>query len=301
VSVASPFLTVVICTYNRAERLPAAVRSVLEQTFTDFELVVVDDGSTDDTRSVVVAMADPRIRYLYRTNGGLSAARNSGVDAARGEAVVFLDDDDAALPFWLERLAAALRDPRCAFVSCGAIFSLDGREHQTLPSSLGPVFDDHHGLIRAGTFGVRRSAYIEAGGFAEDILCNHQTEFAMRVLPLCTARGWAVAVVDEALVRLVFTNVPRERDRPERLLSCTEAILERHGARLRRDPKAYADYCSICGVNAARLGRFRDATRWFARATRSQPRNLRHGARLALTPARAAAGLIRRSGKRVLN
>jgi glycosyltransferase involved in cell wall biosynthesis len=282
-----PFLSVVICTCNRAGNLPAVVGTVLDQTFADFELIVVDDGSTDDTRATVERIDDPRVRYVHRDNGGLSAARNTGVAAARGHGVAFLDDDDAALPGWLDGFASALRDPRCAFVSGGAVFSEYGREHVTLPSSMGPVFDGHHGLVRAGTFAVRRDAYHEAGGFAEDIRCNHQTEFALRLLPLCTVRGWTVATVHRPVVRLVFADAAaRQRNDPERLLSCTSAIIERHGTRLRRDPVAFARFSSICGVNAARLGRFRDARRWFAGAWRADPRQVRNALRflLALAP-----------------
>src|SRR5688500_5293442 len=99
-----PFFSVIICTYNRAAVLPRAIQSVLDQTFTDFELVVVDDGSTDATEVVVRAVADHRVRYVRRDNGGLSAARNSGVANATGRFVIFLDDDDQGLPDWLKLL-----------------------------------------------------------------------------------------------------------------------------------------------------------------------------------------------------
>ena len=97
--------SVVIPTYNRASILPRAVRSVLAQTFDGFELVIVDDGSDDDTPEVVRSFADPRICFLRRENGGVSSARNAGAAVARGEYLVFLDSDDELLPEALARYA----------------------------------------------------------------------------------------------------------------------------------------------------------------------------------------------------
>jgi len=81
----APLVSVILPTYNRANLIGPAIRSVLAQSFTDLELIVVDDGSAEDMRSVVLGFADPRIVYLRRDrNGGVAAARNTGLQAARG-------------------------------------------------------------------------------------------------------------------------------------------------------------------------------------------------------------------------
>lgn len=96
-------VSVVIPTYNRAELLSRAIDSVLAQTYDDFELLVVDDGSTDDTEAVVTAYDDDRVRYLaHETNRGANPARNTGIEAAEGEFVAFLDSDDEWRPRKLE-------------------------------------------------------------------------------------------------------------------------------------------------------------------------------------------------------
>ena len=96
-------VTVAISTFNRCEYLPDAINSVLAQSMPDFELIVVDDGSTDDTRAVVEAFDDERIRYLYKENAGLAAARNFAADHSRGRFTAIHDDDDIMLPWRLER------------------------------------------------------------------------------------------------------------------------------------------------------------------------------------------------------
>lgn len=97
----TPQVSVIIPTYNRAALIPKAIDSVLQQTFTDFEIIVVDDGSTDDTAAVVKAYGD-RVRYVLTTNGGTGHARNVGMQHARGRYLTFLDSDDELYPYALE-------------------------------------------------------------------------------------------------------------------------------------------------------------------------------------------------------
>ncbi len=99
-----PTVSVVIPTYNRAHLVGRAIQSVLNQTYQDFEIIVVDDGSTDNTEEVVKSFNDPRIRYLrHDQNRGGSAARNTGINMARGEYIAFQDSDDEWLPEKLEK------------------------------------------------------------------------------------------------------------------------------------------------------------------------------------------------------
>lgn len=101
----SGLVSVIIPAYNRADIVGETIESVLAQTYPKFEVIIIDDGSTDNTREVVRRYSDPRIRYFYKANSGLSAARNSGLDSARGEFIAFLDSDDIWHPW---KLAAQL-------------------------------------------------------------------------------------------------------------------------------------------------------------------------------------------------
>src|ERR1700760_2526444 len=109
-AMAAPFFSVVIPVFNRAGPLAQAIESVRAQTFQDFEIVVVDDGSTDDPRAAVGRFADPRIRYFRQANAGGGAARNHGIDEARGQFVAFLDSDDVFLPHHLASMHRLLED-----------------------------------------------------------------------------------------------------------------------------------------------------------------------------------------------
>lgn len=134
----TPTVSVVMAAKNYARFLPAAVESVSAQTFPDWELLVVDDGSTDDTPDVVRPyLADPRVRYFRADRLGQSRAKNLGIGLSRGEFVAFLDADDAWLPTKLERQLAVFRGhPETGVVFCRR--SLIGEDGNALPAKATP-------------------------------------------------------------------------------------------------------------------------------------------------------------------
>ncbi|MGO4230370.1 glycosyltransferase family 2 protein [Arthrobacter sp. YAF34] len=103
-----PLVSVVISTFNRASYIAECLYSIQAQTLRDFEVIIVDDGSTDNTAEVVGSFTDPRIRYFHRENAGISASRNFGARQARGAFIAVHDDDDIMLPWRLERQLESL-------------------------------------------------------------------------------------------------------------------------------------------------------------------------------------------------
>jgi glycosyltransferase involved in cell wall biosynthesis len=125
----APLVSIIMPSFNTERYVAESIRSVIGQTFTDWELLVVDDGSVDRTAEVVqrFAVADARIRYIRRENGGQGAARNTGLREASGALVAFLDADDLWLPQKLERQLAVMKDTGVDLVYCdGYVFYDDG-------------------------------------------------------------------------------------------------------------------------------------------------------------------------------
>lgn len=112
---AAPFYSIIIPSYNRAHLLKACLDSVLNQNFRDFEVLVIDDGSTDTSKAMLAAIDDERLRYFYKENGERGAARNYGIQRAIGKYICFLDSDDFYEPNLLLELYESLKqgEPAC--------------------------------------------------------------------------------------------------------------------------------------------------------------------------------------------
>jgi glycosyltransferase involved in cell wall biosynthesis len=168
-----PFVSVVVATYNRADYVPAAVESVLRQTFRDFELIVIDDGSTDHTARALERF-DRQIRYQYQANSERAAARNHGLRLATGKYIAFLDSDDLWLPNKLEAELRRFRaDPHLGLVYSDAQYiDAQGRQLGAMIQSVREGWVLPHILcdnfVPSGAHLLDREQFARAGAFTED-------------------------------------------------------------------------------------------------------------------------------------
>ena len=166
-------ISIIIPAYNRAALLKNCLESVMAQRHTLLEIIVVDDGSTDNTRQVITALSDSRIRYLYQQNAGAAVARNNGVNHAKGDYIIFLDSDDAAEPAWLSNLAGALHSQQ-DIVTCGfKRYDVKGMLVEDKNSKTGHALQQRYGIFLAGTYLIRRSLFLQIGGFDIELKSGH--------------------------------------------------------------------------------------------------------------------------------
>jgi glycosyltransferase involved in cell wall biosynthesis len=197
----NPKVSVVIPTYNRATTVPRAIESVLAQTVTDLEVIVVDDGSSDDTGKALGQMFGDRIRYHAQVNQGASVARNRGVEQARGEWIAFLDSDDLWEKEKLEWQFKALEQfgPRCGgcytdvqffnHLETRTMFQLVEHEFRH-EGTMGAKPDVLERLVRPGGSGMvvclsslmARADWVrKTGGFDPELLYSQDSEFMFRL------------------------------------------------------------------------------------------------------------------------
>jgi glycosyltransferase involved in cell wall biosynthesis len=222
-----PQVSVVLPTYNRAGLLREAIASIQAQTFHDWELLVVDDGSTDETGRVIeTAMAaDARIRCLRGAHHGVSAARNLGVREARSNFVAFLDDDDLWLPHKLEHQITALKaHPEWAFVYTQA----ELRYGNGMSKVRQPMAATFPMLLEKNTIAVpavliRRKIFIEMHGFPEQMDVAEDVDLWLRI-----ASKYPFGVLDSVLTicrQSLERNDERYRRAVENHLVTLEGLL----------------------------------------------------------------------------
>jgi glycosyltransferase involved in cell wall biosynthesis len=184
-----PRVSVLLPAYNRADYLAEAINSALDQTIRDLEVVVVDDGSTDDTSQVVRGIKDGRVHYLYQRNRGVSSALNTAWHAARGKYLAMLGSDDVWLPGLLGELVPVLdSDPALGLVYARA----EGMDAQgrPLPQILGASEKFHGEWLKSILYGdfvcgltavFRRTSLEQVGGFNETMTGNEDWDLWIRL------------------------------------------------------------------------------------------------------------------------
>lgn len=218
----------VIPNYNHARYLGQAIESALAQTYPNIEVVVVDDGSTDDSSAVAAAFGD-RIRYIYQQNAGLSAARNTGVGAARGEYIALLDADDMVEPAYAERLLAALAQaPNAVGAYCGFRFVDQDNKPQARIEQRTMAPEVLYGALLNGNYWVpesllaRRACYQAMGEFDTSLRACEDWDVWLRF-----SRHYMLVGIDEALIRYRVV-VGSMSSNPRRMLDNRLAVLAKH-------------------------------------------------------------------------
>jgi glycosyltransferase involved in cell wall biosynthesis len=189
-----PKVSVIVPAFNSADYTVETVESVLQQTYEDFELLVIDDGSTDNTRDALEPYAD-RIQYIYKENGGACSARNFGIRLSKGEYVACLDCDDLWLPEKLAHSVAALdANPAAAFVYTGCyLIDSAGQIIDQVRNLCDPDSDVYrsilnNGAIPAPTVVMRRVCLDDVGSFDERIFIPADKDLWLRLArkhPIC--------------------------------------------------------------------------------------------------------------------
>lgn len=211
-----PKVSVIIITYNRASLLKTAMQTVLDQTFEDFELLIIDDGSPDDTENVVKAFHDPRVRYVkHAQNQGEGGARNTGIQHAEGEYIAFLDDDDEWLPDKLQ-LQVALLDSQpqqvgfvhSALINFYADTGAELEKRRPVDQVSGNVFDKllAENFVILSTVLIRKACFDAVGPFDVSIPAGLDYDMWVRI-----AQTYEFAYIDVPLIkyRIHLNNLGR--------------------------------------------------------------------------------------------
>lgn len=259
-----PAVSVVLPAYNRAGTVRAAIVSVLRQSWSDFELLVVDDGSTDGTAEAARAETDPRLRVLSAPrNLGVSGARNHGIAAARAPWIAFQDSDDEWLPDKLGRQMARLLEPGapwigayCGMIIVGTAEDLPGARTEVsyIPDSTihRPEGDILHSVLGTSFISTqmlvaRRDALEAVGGFDNELRALVDWELMLRLAP----RG-PFAFVDDPLVIQRFSANSITRDAARRS-EARSRIIAKHQALFARNPAVLGrHYRTLAGEHRRR-------------------------------------------------
>lgn len=207
-------VSIIIPTYNREKTITRSIESILNQTYQNFELLIVDDGSTDRTREIVEAINDRRVKYLYQENQGACVARNHGIICSKGSYIAFQDSDDLWLPEKLEKQLKIFQkykdiDIVCCKTSC---VRLDGTKIYPMKDFQEGIIDSSHGPIGISTQTIMiRKNVAQKVKFDPEVTRYQDLDFL-----LTAQKEFNIYCINEYLVER-FHNVDSITNHPERV------------------------------------------------------------------------------------
>jgi glycosyltransferase involved in cell wall biosynthesis len=269
-------VSVIMPSYNRAYIVGRAIKSVLSQTYTNFELIIIDDGSTDDTAEVVKSFNDSRIIYVkHARNLGIASARNTGIDVSRGEYIAFLDSDDEWLPDKLREQLIAFEE---APSDVGAVYTQmqnTGKGKTTYLHRKTPPEGNIHKHVLSGlpiylvTLMVKRKYLEQTGIFDKDFVFADDWDFCIRLSKICNFRfvktPLAIRYIESDSISVNSPILPRE----------LEKILNKHFDEIRKDRRVLVVHYAWLGRVWCLMNNLVEGRRYYARAWRANPFNLR--------------------------
>ncbi len=245
-----PLITVIIPTYNRVKILSRAIKSVLKQTYQNFELIIVDDCSTDNTQKALKKFKDKRIFYIkHKKRKGASAARNTGIKKAKGKYLAFLDSDDCWLPEKLEKQLATLQKNKNAGIVYSRFWIVkNGKKKLCCWPEIKKYNGWLHRQLLIGNFIttssvlVKRQIFDKVGLFDKKLPAYQDWEFFLRA-----SLYEQFAFIDKPLLTQYQNRKDRISADKNKLTKAVRYILKKHGREIKKDRKIYARFLSMAG------------------------------------------------------
>jgi glycosyltransferase involved in cell wall biosynthesis len=275
-------ISILTPTHNREKLIQRTIRSVLAQTWHNWELIIIDDGSTDNTtESVTEFLADKRITYIRKKHTGQADTLNAGALKAKGKYITFLDSDDEAYPDWLMTIHKHIT-PDTGMVCCGAVRKfLNGDTRKERPETY-LLFGSKMSLkFTSGSMLIRREIFNKIGGYDTALPASIQTDLGYRLVSELQLSEYRVVTIPDCLVQInvhagnrVRTDWQKKSDGGTKFLMKHFKLLENN------DPKEISNICATIAFSHYKLNNRKQSVKYLLKAIRHNPVRLVNYARM---------------------
>jgi glycosyltransferase involved in cell wall biosynthesis len=273
-----PKVSVVIPTYNRAHLIPRAIQSVLNQTYQDLEIVVVDDGSTDNTEELIKNFKDERIRYILNSkNKGASAARNTGIKASNGNYIAFQDSDDEWFPDKLEQQMEVFRDapPEIGVVYSG-LYRIEADKKIYLPSNRFTQKEGniHNELLKGNFVGtptvlIKKECFENTKYFDESLLAYEEWELWIEI-----SKHYLFKYINKPLLRAYSTPNSVNLNQ-NNTLKAHEIIIKKHLDDFSKNKRILSEHYFSLGTGLCSNGDFENGRNYLIKSIKVHSLNFK--------------------------
>lgn len=266
-------ITIITPTYNRRDLVQTTIQSILNQTYTNWELIIVDDGSTDDTEQVIQNyLSDKRIRYVKKTNSGQAPSLNVGASYAKGDYITFLDSDDEAYPNWLEVVSANLKE-NTGILCVGAMRKFPDGTILTEGMNHFRLFGKTWKLkFTCGSLFIKRSVFEAIGGYDADLKANIQTDLGYRLLAYLRTTNMEAVVLNDYLVQINAHDGERIRNNWKKRRDGSIQFINKHYRFIyENDRKEISNIYSSIAFSSYKLKERAESVRYLIKAIKHNP------------------------------
>ncbi|MCH7396511.1 glycosyltransferase family 2 protein [Belliella sp. DSM 107340] len=270
-----PLISVIIPTYNRAHVLPNSIKSVLDQSFEDWELIVVDDGSEDNTKEMVEEfLMDSRVSYYFQKNKGVSEARNHGAKISKGDYLIFLDSDDRLAKESIYHFRKKIKTTSFDVVfSWVKLISEEKKSweikkmHKNYPCDKN---DMPKGVYLPGAFCIKKELFFSVGSYDPNLHYGENTDLFLRL----HIRKYSYGFVEYTSLLHFVGNKSGLSSNLKEILNSNLILLEKHSEYFKKNSITYSSYLQVAGVCFLRFGKYSQASKCFWKAYRLNPRRI---------------------------
>ncbi len=267
-----PYFSIIIPSFNRAHIIDDAIQSVLQQSFQDFELIIVDDGSTDHTKKKITTyLQDERINYIYQDNRGVCAARNHGAEQASGDYLIFLDSDDTVEREWLKDFYDLTQENNYDIVYCNVKMIYPDGNFKLINA------DNPYGLVKnygikgtdlTGSWMIKKTMFFKVGMYDENIKFGENNELRLRF----QYEKLIVGITDK--YNLIYNaSINGGGKNYYNKLNSLLYILDKHKEYYNRNKNSKKLFLQSAAVSAVRIGEIKKANELFGMALRENKGN----------------------------
>lgn len=267
-------ISIITASYNAASFISNAIDSVLKQTDGDWEYIIIDDGSTDNTREVLCNYSDPRISYHYQKNKGVTAARNLGIKKAKGEYIIFLDADDTLYEDAINSFTYYLTDnDKIGIVSGIYVHSPNTKIR---PRLRGKLFYNFKLNILVGSYLVSKEILEAVGGYDEKLNYSENWELFIRLIKYCKDNEYKIISGDFLTFKYNYNGSDTKNIiRKNNIIESYIYLFEKYKHTKRHNYNYAFSFSETIASTAFQLNKRQQAVHWQAKAIKSQKTNIK--------------------------
>jgi glycosyltransferase involved in cell wall biosynthesis len=265
-----PFFSIIIPCYNRASLIERPLKSLSNQTFQDFEIIIIDDGSTDNSKEIIAPyLINSQVNYYYQDNAGVCSARNFGAQKAKGDYLIFLDSDDAVEKNWLNDFYL-LKEEHFDMLFCSVQFVNHKGNITIIDCSQPSEKSKSKGVYYPGSWAMKSSVFFDIDMYDEKLKYSENTDLKIKLIE----KGFSMGFVKNPNF-IYYQNLSGGSKNELNKIQSNEYLIEKHKLFFINRPYVLQTFLQLIAISCFKLKQYKKARKIIIKAWKVNPKNVK--------------------------